>query len=48
MMGRSRRRNVYCKAFMLRNIMQCEGAEAVPEDVLTSLFIQGWDIFIIL
>ncbi len=43
----SRRRNVYCKAFILRSIMQCEGAENVPEDVLTSLLIQGWDIFII-
>jgi len=43
----SRRCNVYCKAFILRRIMQCEGAETVPEDVLTSLLIQGWDIFII-
>ena len=43
----SRRSKVYCKAFMLRSIMQCEGAENVPEDVLISLLVQGWDIFII-
>lgn len=43
----SRRSTAYCKAFMLHEIMQHEGAETVPEEVLTSLLIQGWDIFII-
>lgn len=47
MMNHSRRSNVYCKAFMLHSIMQMDGAENVPEDVLISLLIQGEDIFII-
>lgn len=42
-----RRSIVYCKAFMLNSIMQTDGAENVPEDVLTSLLIQGADVFII-
>lgn len=38
---------VYGKAFMLAHIIEEDGADDIPEDILSSLLIQGWDIFVI-
>ena len=42
-----RRSLVYGKAFMLARIIEEEGADNIPEDILSSLLIQGWDILVI-
>lgn len=38
---------IYGKAFMLAHIIEEDGADNIPEDVLSSLVIQGRDIFVI-